>query len=1188
MLGVLKSRAVLMLIGLVLVALLLWFAGPYFAFADHKPLESTTGRLIAILVLVVIWAIGLTIKQMRSNNASKKLAEGVAQGGADGDEVDSKDATAARRGPAASAARGSGADAAQLRKRFEEAIEALKKSKRKGAGNLYELPWYVIIGPPGSGKTTVLVNSGLEFPLAQKFGKDALRGVGGTRNCDWWFTDKAILLDTAGRYTTQDSNSRADAAGWIAFLQLLRKFRSRQPINGVIVAMSASDLLTAGEKEREQHVASIRARLDEIGRTLRIDVPVYFLVTKCDLVAGFSEFFDDLGQEQRAQVWGATFPIEVTESGHAPEQFDKEFSRLLERLQQHVLGRMERERDPRRRVGVLAFPQQMAAFGPLLNDLLKRVFTTTDFENQILLRGVYFTSGTQEGTPVDRVLGAIARAFGVTSSVMPAASGRGKAFFIERLLKNVIFRESGLAGINRRLQFLKLVFQSAAYVACAAVLVLGVLGLVTSYRANAAYIENLGTAVKSLDAIKPIAAFANLPPDALLPRLDSLHSVSDTANRYNADTPWSMRFGLYRGGSLGESAHDAYTRELNGTLLPVMTARFAEQVRSSVAAPDRLYEYLKGYLMLGDAGHRDVAHLRLLTDVELRRMYPSDEATRQRIAAHFEQLLSGKDTLSSVSLNRELVDQARNALRTASLPVLMYSRLKLEHANDTKRALRLDLAAGPGADQVLERASGAKLSDPVPALYTRDVFREVNTTGKYELMKQFAEDAWVFGGNLLDVRNSGAQTYQMLGLYEQDYIKVWDAVLQDVKIKPASDGRSLIDLLGILSSPASPLKGFLAAVATNTDLQKPAADPAAASNPLQAAGAALSAKAAQMANVLGAPPPGADEPGTAVSKHFEPIRTLMAGPPGAAPIDSVLASLAQTHKQLQAMGSGLGNVSALDAMAKSGQGDALQSLQQQAKLLPAPVNAMVAQIGTRSASLAVGQARDELSRRYDEQVGRQCRELIDGRYPFAHASTNDLPLADFGRVFGYGGVFESFFRDNLAALVDVSHTPWRWREGAASIGGSAALLKQFQQAQRIREVYFKPGSQMPEARFNLTPDTLDAAANRFTLDLDGQPFEYRHGPQQSKAMVWPGGTGVGQTVVAFEERGGTGPNFVKQGPWAWFRALDQAQVKHDSDTRLEITFSAGGHSMKALLDASSIRNPFVRDELAGFQCGITP
>jgi type VI secretion system protein ImpL len=169
----------------------------------------------------------------------------------------------------------------------------------------------------------------------------------------------------------------------------------------------------------------------------------------------------------------------------------------------------------------------------------------------------------------------------------------------------------------------------------------------------------------------------------------------------------------------------------------------------------------------------------------------------------------------------------------------------------------------------------------------------------------------------------------------------------------------------------------------------------------------------------------------------------------------------------------------------------------------------------------------------------------------------------------------------------VSRSPWRWREGASAIGGSATLLRQFEQAQRIREVYFKAGAQVPEARFNLTPDTLDAGVIRFSLDLDGQSFEYRHGPVQSKPMTWPGAA-VGQAAVTFEERGSPGPGFVKQGPWAWFRALDQAQVKRDSDTRLEVTFAAGPHSMRVLLDATSIRNPFVRDELAGFHCGIAP
>lgn len=607
MLTVLKSRAFLIAVGLVLLALLIWFVGPYFAFADYKPLESVIARLIAILCLVVIYAVVVQLGQMRSARASRQLADGVA-----------KQDDAGLAGGAASP------EAAQLRKRFEEAIDALKKSKKKGAANLYELPWYIIIGPPGSGKTTVLVNSGLNFPLAQKFGKEALRGVGGTRNCDWWFTDEAILLDTAGRYTTQDSNARADAAGWGEFLQLLRKFRGRQPINGVIVALSATDLLTLRDGEREQHVAALRARLDELGRHLKIEAPVYFLVTKCDLIAGFSEFFDDLGQEGRNQVWGVTFPIEATEDGSAPQSFGPELERLLQRLHSRVIPRMESERDPRRRVGILAFPQQMAALKPLLSELLQGVFSASGFDSRVLLRGVYFTSGTQEGTPIDRMLGAIARTFGFTSAVAPPPAGRGKAYFIERLLRDVLFRESGLAGVNRRAQLQKILLQSSAYIACVAVLVLGALALIVSYHSNANYIDEVAFATRNLDSTLAVAAVPGAPPEIFLPALDSLRDITSVAEKYRDGAPFSMRMGLFRGGVLGANARDAYSRELNATVLPLLRASFERDLRSNAGTPDQLYERLKGYLMLGDARHRNADFLRYLSQNEWRRLYPTD------------------------------------------------------------------------------------------------------------------------------------------------------------------------------------------------------------------------------------------------------------------------------------------------------------------------------------------------------------------------------------------------------------------------------------------------------------------------------------------------------------------------------------------------------------------------------------
>lgn len=150
----------------------------------------------------------------------------------------------------------SGSDGAVLAERMHSAVSRLKQTGGKTA--LYDLPWYVIIGPPGAGKTTALVHSGLEFP-----GTDpaAVAGVGGTRNCDFWFARDAVLIDTAGRYTTQDSDAQADSASWAAFLQELKGARPDQPINGVILALSCSDLMTAGEPALQAHADTVRARL---------------------------------------------------------------------------------------------------------------------------------------------------------------------------------------------------------------------------------------------------------------------------------------------------------------------------------------------------------------------------------------------------------------------------------------------------------------------------------------------------------------------------------------------------------------------------------------------------------------------------------------------------------------------------------------------------------------------------------------------------------------------------------------------------------------------------------------------------------------------------------------------------------------------------------------------------------------
>ena len=196
------------LIGCVLLSLLVWFVGPLISVAGSSPLESDLVRFIVIGVIFLIWAIITLIGVWRSRKRDKQLVEGLTKG-PDAAET----------------------EIALLKSRIEDTLKRLKSAPGGDAKrHLYELPWYMLIGPPGSGKTTALVKSGISFVGSDGRGVEAVRGIGGTRNCDWWFAEDAVLLDTAGRYTTQDSDTENDRKAWLGFIDLLKTYRDRKSV----------------------------------------------------------------------------------------------------------------------------------------------------------------------------------------------------------------------------------------------------------------------------------------------------------------------------------------------------------------------------------------------------------------------------------------------------------------------------------------------------------------------------------------------------------------------------------------------------------------------------------------------------------------------------------------------------------------------------------------------------------------------------------------------------------------------------------------------------------------------------------------------------------------------------------------------------------------------------------------------
>ena len=371
---------------------------------------------------------------------------------------------------------------------MKDALATLKQSSGGKKDYLYDLPWYLLIGPPGSGKTTALVNSGLKFPLSRGATPAAIAGVGGTRYCDWWFTEDAVLIDTAGRYTTQDSDAKADKQSWLSFLDILKKNRPRQPVNGVIVAISLEDLLTLSSAELAAHSNAIRTRLLELHDRLKVDFPVYALFTKGDLVAGFVEYFGFLGENGRKQVWGATFQTS-DKTRNMVAEVPVEYDALLERLSEETLDRLQDEPAPNTRVLLFGFPAQMARLKQPIYDFLNQIFEPTRYHANATLRGFYFTSGTQEGTPIDQLIGSLVKSFGAQEVASSSYSGQGKSYFLHDLILKVIIGEAAWVSTDRAAVRRQMILKAAAF-STIGLLALGAsLAWFTSYKHNSSLIN---------------------------------------------------------------------------------------------------------------------------------------------------------------------------------------------------------------------------------------------------------------------------------------------------------------------------------------------------------------------------------------------------------------------------------------------------------------------------------------------------------------------------------------------------------------------------------------------------------------------------------------------------------------------------------------------------------------------------
>jgi type VI secretion system protein ImpL len=1114
-----------------------------------------------------------------------------------------------------------------LRKRMLEAIQTIKTSKlglRSGSAALYELPWYMIIGNPAAGKSTAIANSGLQFPLA---GSRIVQGIGGTRNCDWFFTTDGILLDTAGRYAVNDE----DRAEWFGFLGLLKKYRKKAPINGIIIAVSIAELAGKRPEFAIELAKSLRQRVQELTEKLEVHAPVYIVFTKADLINGFSDFFHDCEIGERDRVWGATLPYRKNNSNEALlQQFDARFDELYEGLKEMSLANMALQWRERLPSGVFTFPLEFNSIKAPLRTFVATLFEENPFQFKPVFRGFYFTSALQEGDGVSATSHRVAQRFDLNvQEQVRDENEQQHGYFLLKLFRNVIFADKQL--VAQYASPTKIRMRYAAFFGAVALSGLLLGGWSWSYMGNRQLVANV-----QADLDKAVKLQKQRPElSARLEALEILQDRIEQLDRWRDDRPLSVSLGLYQGELLERKLREEYFAGVREVMLkPVSQSleTFLTEVNANAdrlqplarpapgaaatpapavaagpqqfkdASPENVedaYNALKTYLMLGDKSRAEASHLNDQLTRYWRVWLETNRGSMPR-----EQLIRSAERLIGFYLAEindpswpqaesrlALVDQSRNTLRgvVRGMPARerVYADVKARAATRYPAMTVARIVGEQDRELVLGSYSiSGAFTRAAWEGYVRDAFKEAANRELQSadwVLKTASRDDLTLEGSPEQIQKA------LVDAYKNDYAKEWQKFLQGVAIKDLNGFEAAAGAMNRLGDPqASPISKLVNTVYQETSWDNPSLLDAGLKRAQRSVGdwfreTILRQKPSQLNIALPAnAPPGTPLPLGPVGREFSGVAQLVVAKDKDASLmrgymDN-LGKLRARFNQIRNQGDPGPGAKQLMQQTLDGSGselaDALRYVDEQMLVAMSEaqkqvIRPLLVRPLMQTFAVIVQPTEAEINKVWTAQVLEPFRKDLQAKYPFATESRVEASNAEIGLVFGPEGAVAKFFNTTIGPLVvrrgdSLSAKTW----ANMGITLSPAVTSAFPgwiAPLSANGVANQAGGEEAQTRFELQTVAVPGVSE-YTIEIDGQSVRWKGQQQPWVPMVWPNPQGVpGSRITAFTPDGRKVTVLEENGHFGLKKMIDAAQRKRRPDGSFELNWTSGGVTVAANL-----------------------